>query len=325
MKRILIIRFSSIGDIVLTTPVIRCLKEQLEDVDIHYLTKKEFGDVLKGDPNIDRLHLLSSSIHNTIQELKGHSFDLVVDLHRNLRSYRVTRELGRPTKRLNKLNREKWLMVNFKADRLPRTHIVDRYLKPVKQLGVVNDKKGLDYYIPPDENLSEKFLPAEIRDGFVAFGIGGAHFTKCLPEEKIIRICDGLSSPIALLGGEEDREKGERIRERSKARIWNTCGDLRINSTASLIRMATHVISHDTAIMHIAAAFRKPIVSIWGNTIPAFGMTPYMPGNENKSTIVEVKGLECRPCSKIGFNRCPKGHFKCMWEIDEEAVIEAVE
>ncbi len=324
MKRILIIRFSSIGDIILTTPVIRCLKEQLEDVDVHFLTKKEFGDVLKGDPHIDRLHLLGRSIQQIIRELKKHSFDMVIDLHRNLRSYRVTQELNRPVKRFNKVNREKWLMVNFKVDRLPRLHVVDRYLKTVKSLGVVNDKKGLEYHIPRDEELTKEALPPGFEEGFIAFGIGGAHPTKCLPEEKIRKICDKLHKPVVFLGGEEDREKGERIRERTERRTWNACGDLSINESASVVRMADHVISHDTAVMHIAAAFRKPVTSIWGNTIPEFGMYPYMPGDENKSTVVEVKTLSCRPCSKIGFEKCPKGHFQCMWEISEDEVVRSV-
>jgi ADP-heptose:LPS heptosyltransferase len=76
--------------------------------------------------------------------------------------------------------------------------------------------------------------------------------------------------------------------------------------------------------MHIAAALKKPVVSVWGNTVPAFGMTPYMPGRESNSVILEVNDLRCRPCSKIGFDKCPKGHFQCMRGIDDQAIADAV-
>jgi len=77
-------------------------------------------------------------------------------------------------------------------------------------------------------------------------------------------------------------------------------------------------------LMHIAAAFRKITISLWGNTIPGFGMFPYIPEAKQKSKILEVQGLSCRPCSKIGYAKCPKKHFNCMNKIDEEKLVEEI-
>ena len=126
-----------------------------------------------------------------------------------------------------------------------------------------------------------------------------------------------------LLGGKEDAQNGETISSAAGMHVINTCGMFNLNQSASLVRQASKVISHDTGLMHIASAFKKEIVSVWGNTVPAFGMYPYLPGEG--SSIVEVVDLPCRPCSKIGYPKCPQGHFKCMNDIDEGLIVKAVE
>jgi len=117
-----------------------------------------------------------------------------------------------------------------------------------------------------------------------------------------------------LVGGPEDFERGEQIIANTNNTI-NTCGKYSILQSASLVQQAKMVITHDTGMMHIAAAFQQKIYSVWGNTVPEFGMYPYLESKQSKR--IEVKGLNCRPCSKIGYDKCPKGHFKCMQEIDE--------
>jgi ADP-heptose:LPS heptosyltransferase len=218
------------------------------------------------------------------------------------------------------LNVEKWLMVNFKLDRLPDKHIVDRYFDAVNGLGVKNDGKGLEYFIPEEDQLGIADLPAGFDRGFIAFVIGGMHFTKMLPEEKVLELLGYLEMPVALLGGPTDRERANRIVEASGKNIYNACGELNINQSAAVISMASKVLTNDTGLMHIAAAFHKEIYSFWGNTIPAFGMYPYLPEGESRSHIMEVKGLSCRPCSKIGHASCPKKHFRCMMDLDMAAL-----
>jgi len=323
--KILIIRFSSIGDIVLTTPVIRCVKKQVKDVEVHYLTKKQFSSILKSNPYVDKLHTINNDVSEVIDQLKKEKIDLIIDLHHNLRTFTVKRQLKKPSVSFNKLNIEKWLMVNLKLDKLPRVHIVDRYLETVKGLGVQNDGEGLDYFIPKEDEVNILTLPASHQHGYIGFVIGAAHNTKQLPAEKIISICKKLKASVVLLGGKEDVEKATTIEAAVGSTIYNACGKYNLNQSASLVKQATTIISHDTGLMHIASAFNKKIISVWGNTIPEFGMHPYeATKDEGRGTIVEVKGLSCRPCSKIGYDKCPKGHFKCMRDIDEEFIVKLI-
>ena len=137
-----------------------------------------------------------------------------------------------------------------------------------------------------------------------------------MPLEKLIEVCEKLNEAIVLLGGPEDAERGEQIALELGDKVYNACGKFKLDESASLVQQANWVISHDTGLMHIAAAFKKRIVSVWGNTVPELGMYPYLPDPQSK--MLEIKGLSCRPCSKIGHAKCPKGHFKCMQhEVDE--------
>ncbi|CAN5374671.1 glycosyltransferase family 9 protein [soil metagenome] len=317
LKKILIIRFSSIGDIVLTTPVIRCIKEQKSDVEIHYLTKNSFKSILENNPHLTKIHTIDKDVKEVIGELQKENFDFVVDLHHNIRSLQTKKALGRPSSTFKKLNFQKWLLVNFKIDKMPKVHVVDRYMDAISSLGIKNDNKGLDYFISSKDEVRLSSFPASHQSNYIGFVIGAKHFTKQLPIEKIISICKKLNQPIVLLGGKEDEQRGTEIEKAVGANIYNACGKYNLNQSASIIKQATKIITHDTGLMHIAAAFKKEIISVWGNTVPAFGFTPYLPAPNSK--IVEVKNLSCRPCSKIGYDKCPKGHFKCMKEIDEKA------
>ena len=315
--KILILRFSSIGDIVLTTPVVRCIKNQL-GAEIHFLTKTSFAPILEANPYIDQVFSFQKEIPSEmVQRLKSARYDYIIDLHHNLRSLRLKLALGRPTRSFDKLNWEKWLLVRFKIDRMPSGHIVDRYMATVKHLGVDYDGKGLDYFIPESENLEKIALP---KNPFVAFALGATHATKRLPEEKIIEICQAITEPLILLGGKAEKDLGERISNALGHRIQNLCGQLSLHQSAAVIRLSNKVITHDTGLMHIAAALRKPIVSVWGSTVPKFGMWPFYPTGMDLNTSVEVLGLGCRPCSKIGFDHCPQGHFKCMRDIEVSQV-----
>jgi len=324
LQKILIIRFSSIGDIVLTTPIIRSIKQQLPDAEIHFLTKEKFYPVLKANPYITRIHTFKDKLGGLINELKSFDFDFVVDLHRNLRSSRVKTALRKPSATFNKLNREKWLLVNFKISHLPDMHIVDRYFEAVAPLGISNDNIGLDYFIPSEDLIGPEYLPKTYADGFIAFVIGGMHYTKMFPEEMVIELCRRIRMPVVLMGGQDEHEKAEHIIRQCDGHMYNACGKFNISQSAAIISMSSKVITNDTGLMHIAAAYQKEIFSIWGNTIPGFGMYPYMPGNEKLSHIIEVEGLSCRPCSKIGYDKCPKKHFRCMMDIEVEKLADRI-
>ncbi len=313
LKKVLIIRFSSIGDIVLTTPVVRCAKAQLKDTEIHYVTKEVFKSILIHNPNIDKLHTFKEDISEIYEQLKAENFDVVIDLHKNLRSLRLKQKLGTKSYSFNKINLQKFVAVNFKQiNKLPDRHIVERYFETVAHIGVVNDGKGLDHFINANDRVDvSKLLPAANK--FVALVVGGSYFTKKIPLNKLTEICSTLNLPIIILGGKEDKIIADEL-QKQFPQIINTCGQYSINQSASIIEQAEWVITSDTGLMHIASAYNKKIISVWGNTIPEFGMAPYIPNTENK--IMEIKGLSCRPCSKLGYKRCPKGHFKCMNDID---------
>ncbi|MCK9421645.1 MAG: glycosyltransferase family 9 protein [Bacteroidales bacterium] len=322
-RKILIIRFSSIGDIVLTTPVVRCLKLELPALELHFLTKKQFLPLLEANSYIRKVWLYDHNFPSLIPQLQSEGFDYVVDLHKNYRSFYVRWKLGLKSGTFSKLNVQKWLIVNLKMNLLPPVHIVDRYMKTISALGIHNDGIGLNYFIPENAGIDPVTLPETFRRSFIAIVIGGKHNTKIFPVEKVIEVCKKLTRPVILLGGNEDRDRGERIVTAAGPAVFNTCGRYSLNQSASLIRNADAVMTNDTGLMHIAAAFHKRIVSVWGNTIPEFGMFPYLTGEEKtNSLIAEVKGLSCRPCSKLGYDACPKKHFRCMNDIDIHVIVD---
>ena len=311
--KVLVVRFSSIGDIVLTTPVVRGLKKQL-GAEVHYLTKSNFQEVLASNPHIDQIHLLTANNWSAIvAQLKAEKFDYIIDLHHNARTLKLKLALGVKAYSFDKLNIQKWLLVNLKIDRMPALHIVDRYLACVKPLGVNKDLEGLDYFIASNNEVSMSSLPLAFQNGYIGLVIGAQHFTKRLPKEKLNELLQRLIQPVVILGGPTDAELAEELCKLAPTRIYNACGKYNLNQSASLVKQAQKIICNDTGLMHIAAAFQKEIHLLWGNTIPAFGMDPYAISN---AYHYEVADLNCRPCSKIGFQQCPKGHFNCMNQQD---------
>jgi heptosyltransferase-2 len=341
--KFLIIRFSSIGDIVLTTPVVRCLKKQVLTAEVHYLTKKAFRPLLAANPYVDRIHVLEDDLGAVIETLRREDFDYVIDLHHNLRTWKVKRGLRKKAFAFDKLNVEKWLLTNFKINRMPARHIVDRYLDTVSGFGIRNDGAGLDYFIPAAEELKPQDIPTSHQAGYIGLVIGAAHATKRLPLHKLETICRSAKQPLALLGGPEDADIARQLAAIDPVKIYNACGQFSLNESAGLVRQAKLIVTHDTGLMHIAAAFKRPVLSVWGNTVPEFGMGPYYGENylrameeQGRATgarglaaglpfeILEVKGLSCRPCSKIGYKKCPRGHFKCMELQSEDRIVGAI-
>ncbi len=322
--KILVLRFSSIGDIVLTTPVVRQLHQQVPNAQVHFATKPAYRSLLEANPYVAKTHVLSGSLGELVRELRAERFDFIVDLHNNLRTRLIRLQLpGVPGRAFDKLNLQKWLLVNFKLNQLPPVHIVDRYRAAAAPLGLQDDGGGLDYFIPPGQEVDVvAALPTGFRaDEYVAVAIGAQHATKRLPVEKLIELIAKLAPrPVVLLGGPEDESTGHVIElafqktthSSSHPVIYNACGRFSLHQSASLVRQAAFVVSHDTGLMHVAAAFKKQVFSVWGNTVPEFGMYPYRTAFQ----ALEVPGLPCRPCSKIGFAECPKGHFRCMRDQD---------
>ncbi len=321
--RFLIIRFSSIGDIVLTTPVVRNLKKQVEGTEIHFLTKKKFSKLVENNPYIDKIHTFDNNLPELLNQLKEIEFDYVIDLHKNLRSLRVKRALHRISFSFHKLNIKKWVYVRFKINRLPDIHIVDRYMKTLSLFNVKNDKAGLDYFFNPNF-VPETELPGTHKNGFITTVLGANHYTKQIPNEVLTDVLNKTGKPTVLIGGTKEIEISTDLTNQLEVPVVNLCGKLTIDDSASIIKSSRVILTPDTGMMHIAAALQKPIVSVWGNTTPALGMYPYMPQKKDLYYIAEVNELKCRPCSKIGFDKCPKKHFNCMMQQDVPKMVNQI-
>ncbi|TAH02819.1 MAG: glycosyltransferase family 9 protein [Sphingobacteriales bacterium] len=315
--KILIIRFSAMGDIIYTTPVIRCLKTQLPNCEIHFLTKPNFKYLVEYNPYINHLHLLNPKLSDTIADLKSQNFDYVIDLHSSLRSAIVKLRLGAKTSTYNKQRFKKWLAIKFKINKIAPTYLVDRYLKTVEFLGVKNDNLAIDYFLPPNNFKIEDFLPSHFFFQYIAFVVGATHFTKRMPNSKVISILKKINLPVVLLGGKDVAHNGIEIAN-ACTNVISLCGDINLNQSVFLIKNAQKVIGFDTGLTHIAEAFDKPLLSIWGSTVPQLlGVQPYLVSKHYEAEV----DLPCRPCSKFGLSKCPKGHFNCMHTIDEQPII----
>jgi ADP-heptose:LPS heptosyltransferase len=322
--RLLFIRFSSIGDIVFTTPAIRAAKQQLPNVEIHFLTKSSMRSVTEANPYIDQFHYFDKNLTATIEALKQQQFDYVIDLHKNFRTYKIKKALGVPSFSYQKLSWQKLLLTKLHLNFMPNKHISDRCIECLAPLGVVNDGKGLDYFIPANTLLSPTALPASHRNGYISLVIGASFASKKLPIPQLQDLCRQLKYHVVLIGGKEDALEGEQVASIDPTKIFNACGQFNLHESAILVQQSKTVISHDTGFLYIACAFHKKTVAIWGATSPELQVEPYYPTSKLNSNGVQnkrpfemyfnaiVPNLPCQPCSNYGTKQCPQGHFACM-------------
>ncbi len=319
--KILVIRFSSIGDIVLTFHALRCLKEKHPNAEVHFLTKSTYKELLLASTFHDKTLFFDGDLKQTKGEIRKENYSHIIDLHNNLRTRLLTVGIrGVQLKRLVKLNWKKWLLTRLKKNKLPNKHVVDRYIDAFTDLDVKSDHKNTAFFVPNTFEIELNRYDLR-KKSFLAIAMGAQYKTKKFPVSSLIKVLESYDLPIVLLGGDAENEDGQKIQAAfPQKKMYNLCGELSLLASASILSQAKTVLTNDTGLMHIAAMFDVPIVSIWGNTVPAFGMSPYRPGNEKSVKIHEVVGLNCRPCSKIGYQECPKGHFKCMEKQDISAI-----
>lgn len=323
--RVLLIRLNAIGDIVLTTPIIRSIKRSRPDIEVHYLTRECHREILSNNPHVDQLHTVKKDATEAIDRMKALHFDLVLDLHNNLKSFYLRNALPAPARRVPKRNLSKLAITHLKQRWLHLPHIVHRYAHVLRAIPDCSlDDGGLDFFVSDAARRKIHALYAE-RFGAerpVAIGIGAKHATKIWPAEYFAELITQIDGPIVLLGGPDDRERADAIiRGQSQPeRILDGIGQFKLSESAACIELSRFVISHDSGLMHISAALHKKLVTIWGNTVPAFGMTPY----QSEHVILENNALLCRPCDKIGNPACPLGHHKCIRDIQVSSVLQAV-
>ena len=311
--KVLIIRFSSIGDVVLTTPIIRCLKQQ-KKATIHYLIKDKFKEAIQGNPNIDKVFIHKKGVSKKLSKEK---YNYIIDLQNNLNSYKIKIKLNVKALTVNKENIKKWLLVNLGIDLLKQQHIVDRYFKTVKTLNISDDNKGLEFFINNSCQINKSKLPINVEKPYIAWIVGASYKNKKISAKQIISVCNQLTQPVLLLGGKLDFLLAHKVTTETKNnQVYNLCGKLTLNDSSFLVKKSELVLTNDTGLMHIASAFKKKIISFWGCTKPSLGMFPYLADPLSKQLVFNPKKP---PCSKLG-NRCKQTKKGCINNIDPKQI-----
>ena len=312
--KILVVRFSSIGDIILTTPILRCLKSQL-NCDIDFLTKRTYQSVLFSNPNIRDIYTLKEKSNDTINFLRNKEYDIIIDLQNNLRSLKIRLALKIKSFVVNKANIKRYILIYFGIN-LFNNHIVDRYFKTVRHLKVYNDNKGIDYIISNQPKLNFKTDKV-----YISWCIGGTYEAKKLSVKQIANVINKLNIEVVLIGGADEKKMAaEIIKNTMPKKVYSFCGEISIEESALLIKKSSVFLTNDTGMMHIASAFNIPIISFWGCTKPSLGFSAYMPNKKSENLIVE---LSKRPCSKHG-KYCRFQSKGCIKEIDYATIYKAI-
>jgi ADP-heptose:LPS heptosyltransferase len=315
--KILVIRFSAIGDIVLASPVLRCLKKQLPNCALHFLTKQSFKAVTEANPYVNTFFYFNgNNLNQLITQFKTENYDYVIDLQNNSKSLKIKWALSKPFYAIDKLNVEKFILTNLKINVMPNRHITQRSLDTVAALGVIDDGEGLDYFILEGQHTQPHDLPKAHSFGFVAIVIGASYATKQVPINVMQQFCSQLNYPIILVGGPEDAATGAAIASVDTIKIYNSCGKFNLHESADIVRQAKLVISNDTGMQYIACAFNKKIIALWGSTTPKLQVQPYYGTNHAPKHVNVIQNLWCQPCTKFGKKKCPLGHYNCMAQIN---------
>ena len=328
-RKILAIRLSSIGDIILTTPLFRIIKKVSPESELHVITKKEFSSLLANNPNIDRLFLFDSNNGSTeIKKWKTRfrkeQYDFIADLHNNIRSLIMSADYP-PSKirRLKKYKRERFLLVHFKENtyRFIRP-VAQRYIDVFRPWELIDDRIGAELFWPDEVKQKIDNMFQDL-DQFTAIAPGAYHETKRWPLDRFCHLADKIyehnRKPIVFFGGPGESVYNEKMQNLLKIPYINLMGKLKLSESAYLLSKASLLISNDTGLMHMAGAVKTPVVAIFGSTVKELGFFPY----RNKHNVMEILDLKCRPCSHIGRSKCPQKHFSCMKDISIEMVFQA--
>lgn len=337
--KILIIRLSSMGDVILSSVLPLQIKKKYPNSEIHFVVDKHFAEVYKYNPRIDKLIEYDKSatlkeIVDLKNELKNNLdtgfYDIVIDLQRNLRSKIFRSGLSKSYLYVHKLRLHKLSLVYAKKSLLKQIiPIPDLYINTAQSLGIDNENAHLELWFPEEESniypplLKNEYDESQSEDIVISIAPGAFHKTKRLPEEKFVELINKLINQrkfkINIIGGIKDKKVTDFIKSKINGEINDFSESKSILKTAEVIDKSDLVISNDTGIMHIAAARKVPVIAIFGSTVKEFGFIPY----QTKFKIIE-KELPCRPCTHIGREECPKYHFNCMNLIEVDEIISSI-
>lgn len=329
IKKILIIRLSSIGDIILTTQTIRLLRKLYPNATIDYVIQKELSELIEYNPRItniikyDKKLSLAENNKERDKYLKGEKYDLVVDLHNNLRSRFYRKGIFKHLLKLKKYRIEKFAMVHFHNSFNQMPHVTERYYNVISELGIERDNKGLEVWL--ENEHAYKSNEKSEKTNIIGIAPGAKHFTKMFPNEKLILLFKDLlliypDFKFKIFGIASDKPIATELKAIGGDKVEDFCGKYTLLETAREIDTCDALITNDSGLMHLAAARKVNTLVLFGSTIPQFGFTPF----GNKSEIVEID-LDCRPCTHIGRDKCPKGHFNCMNLITNKMILDKLE
>ena len=322
MPKLLLIRFSSMGDVAMVTALLPAIKTQMPNAEVHFVVKNAFAGVVANNPYVAKLHIVSESLQETIADLQAHRFDAIIDLQRNHRSARIINALGGKAYRIDKLNIRKWFAVNLKLNVLPKKHFIDRVFETAQPLGIVPQHTGMAFKPSPDAVFSNQLATYE---RYVAIAIGAAHATKQIPVDLLVAIIEDLPCRTLLLGGPGDVERAHAILQQARRKdIINLVGSASLNQSGLALQGAQTVLAPDTGLMHLSAALGKPVVVLWASTVPELGVWPFYGANQISPSVSLGEALPCRPCTKMGRAVCPLGHYACMTGFGQKEVLDAL-
>lgn len=310
IKKILIVRLSSLGDIILSFPLLNILRKKFPDAEIHYLTHKKFSEAVLLNRNADKIIETDNDLSITKDRIRDEKYDLILDIHKNLKSIYFTKNSGAEVRRIEKNNFKKFLLVKFKINLFSEIiPVYKKYLMTVKDILYEDEMK----FTLSDLNLPDE-KKEEYGQDYSVIAPSSKHFTKTYPAEKFMEYIRSRGNERFLLTGSEEKTEMD-ICEKINSGCSNTinlCGKLTIGELTSVISGSQYVICNDSAVLHLSEALNKKTYAVFGSTVKEFGFFPQLRSSE----AIEVSGLKCRPCSHIGLPECPLKHFKCMNETD---------
>ena len=326
-KKILIIQTAFIGDVVLTTPLIRATALQYKNAKIDIIVTLVSADILENNPFIrniiqyDKKNKKSgiNDFIKLVKTVKQNHYDLVISPHRSLRSALIAWFSGAP-QRIGFNTSAAPYLYTHKVIYHKNLHEIERNLELLQNKG--KDKKT---FIPEiftndnDENKINSYITEASVSGsnFIALAPGSVWATKRWPKQyfqKLIKLLSTKNNSIFLIGGIEDQKLCQEI-SLSQKNVYNTAGLFTLKQTTALLKKCKFIVTNDSAPLHLGVAAKIPVYAIFGPTVPAFGFYPY---GENH-VIIEHK-LECRPCGIHGGPSCPIKTHDCMIKITPEEV-----
>ena len=335
-EKILIIRLSSIGDVLLATPLIRILRKRFPGSKIDFVIKEQFKELISLHPYLDTIYTYQkeatdNSLKEIKQRIKAQKYDVIFDIHKNFRShYLRTGSKAEHIYKFKKFIFKRWLLVHLKIDLYKRIiPVYQRYIDSGRKLGIEYDEQGLDIFIPDSirntiNNAWDK-IPGSKDDLVIGIAPGASLMTKRWPVEGFRTIIEQLletypQARILLFGDKNDQAITRELMSNENSRIFDVAGKYSLLETAALLDYCDLVVTNDTGLMHLASALKKKVVAIFGSTTEQLGFFPC----NKEAIVIQNNKLKCRPCSHVGRQECPKKHFKCMLEISDADVLKAI-